>query len=125
MKYWLFRLGLALAAIFAPIQGMLMACLCLVAFDLITGIAAAHKRKEQIKSAGLKQTVLKLFIYELVIAFSFIAQHYLMSDALPIVNIVTGYIGVTEFLSIVENLNSVSGNNLLKALLERLSQTKQ
>lgn len=125
MKAVLLKLALAVVALLAPVQGMLLSCLFLVCFDLISGVAASYKRGDAINSSGLKQTLLKLFVYELVIALAYVAQHFLMADAVPLMNIVTGYVGVTEFLSIVENLNSISGSNLLQALLEKLNQTKQ
>lgn len=125
MKSAALKLLLATVAVFAPIQGMIIACFALVLIDLLTGIFAAKKRAEAITSSGLRRTAVKLFVYEAAIMLGFITQQYLTGPNIPVVSIITGFVGITELLSVLENLNTISGNDLLKALLEKLHQTKQ
>lgn len=115
------HLLLSILAIFAPAQDMILAAGALLIMDLITGIIAARKRKEPITSSGLRRSISKLFIYEIALCVAFVSQHYLMHDSIQIASIVAGYIGITESLSILENLNTASGNDLLKALMEKLN----
>lgn len=119
------KLLIAIAAVFAPIQGMLGACLALILVDLVSGVIAARKRNEPISSAGVRRTITKLFVYELAIMLGFLTQHYLMNDSLNIVNIISGFIGMTELMSVMENMNSASGGDLLKKLLELLGSANQ
>lgn len=121
MKSFLLKLSLSALAVLAPIHDMLAACLFLVLVDLITGIIKAVKAKESIVSSGFRRTLIKLFVYECAIILGFIAQKFLMNDSMPITNMISGFIGLTELLSVMENLNAISGGQLLKALLEKLN----
>lgn len=118
------KLGLSILAILAPIKGMVITCLILILIDLISGIAAAIKRKEKISSYGLRRTAVKLFVYESAIVLGFITEQFLLGPTIPVVSIITGFVGITELLSILENLNTISGTDLLKALLDKLHQPK-
>lgn len=99
---------------------MVLACFVLVLVDMVSGITAAKKLKNPITSAGLRRTLVKLLVYEAVILLAFLTTQYLTGPEVPLTNIAAGYFGLTEFLSIVENLNIISGNDLLKALLDKL-----
>jgi len=114
-----FILGIAL--VFSPIKQMLITAFCLVMADMILGMLAARKRKEPITSAGLGRTPVKLFVYGASICLGFLTQQYLTGDTFPILNIITSLIGLTEIKSILENLNDVSGTDLLRAILDKLS----
>lgn len=117
--------AVVLAAIFSPAKEMILASLALIVLDLITGLWAAKKQQIPITSGGIRRTVTKLFVYESAILIGYIAQHYLMQDKVPIASIISGFIGMTETLSCLENINIIGGGNLLKALLEKLnSQNK-
>lgn len=113
-------LGLSLLAIFAPIQSLLLTTGVMILADLITGIMAARKRKEPISSSGFRRTLVKIFVYESALMIAYLAEHY-MSDALPFVKVASSMISLVEIKSIYENLNIISGSNLLKALLDSLN----
>ena len=112
---------LSVLAVFAPIKGMLISSLVLIAADLITGIIAAKKRGESINSSGFRRTVVKVFVYQASIMLAYLAQHFMMSDAIPVTNMIASFVGLTELTSVLENLNSISGGNLLKQILEKLN----
>lgn len=120
MKAWLIKLGLSTLALFAPVQSIMLSAMALIVFDLMSGIWAARKRGDEIKSAGLQRTIVKLLVYEVAIAIGFIAQHYLMGDSLPVCNIIGSYVGLTELTSCYENINEVAGGELLKQILDKL-----
>lgn len=117
---WAIKLLLSVMAVFAPIKAVLATVLCLVLVDLITGCMAAYKRGEQITSAGLGRTVLKIFLYEIAIMFGYLAEHYLTGPLLPMSNIISSFISLNECTSVLENLNQISGDNLFKKLLNSL-----
>jgi predicted transcriptional regulator len=98
----------------------MVTALVLILADLATGVMAARKRKEKITSAGIRRTVSKILVYETAIALAFLAQTYMTGETVPVCNIVTGLIGMTEFLSVLENLNSISGKNLLKTMIDKV-----
>ncbi len=120
MKDFILKLISATMIALAPVQGMVITALVLIFMDLITGLMAAHKQKKKITSAGLRRTVSKVFVYEVAIVCAFLTQQHLTGDTVPVCNIVTGLIGMTEFLSILENLNTISGKKLLKTIIDKV-----
>jgi hypothetical protein len=111
----------ALIAVFAPAKGIVLTSFALVLIDLVTGIWAAKKRGEPITSQGLRRTLTKLAVYESALLIAFLAEQYLISDLLPVSKIVSSYIGVVELKSVLENVNDIGGNDLLKALINKLN----
>lgn len=111
---------LSILAIFAPAKELFIASGFLIFADLLTGITAAHKQGQPITSAGLRRTVSKLLIYNVAIASGFLVQHYFMKDAVPVSNIVSSAIGLTELKSIIENIDKIRGGSLFKEILSKL-----
>lgn len=121
---WIESWGIITVAIFAPIKGMLYTTLVLIAFDLITGILAAIKRKEPITSSNLRRTLSKLVIYESALMLAFGVEHYL-SDIIPFIKTVAGMIALVELKSIYENLGEIGGDPLLKTLAAKIGSENQ
>ena len=102
-------------AVLAPIQPLLVTVGVLIAADTVTGIMAAHKRGERIKSSGLGRAIVKLFVYQTVLITGFLMEKYLLQDTgIPITKLIGGYIGIVEMKSLVENAESITGIDLLK-----------
>ena len=118
---WVKACIVTLVAVLAPLRAQLITAFVLVMIDLFTGIWAAVKRKEKITSAGLGRTVAKVAIYQSSLLTAFLAQTFLIGDALPVLSIVSAFIGVTELKSVLENLSAASGQDLFKLLIEKLS----
>lgn len=111
---------ISLLAVFAPIKAVLLVTGFLIVADLVSGVMAAKKRGETINSAGLRRTLSKILVYNLAIVTGFLLETYMIDSILPVVKIIGGIIGVTEGLSIFENLNTISGTNVFKKVLEVL-----
>lgn len=120
MKPYLIHLLLATVAVFAPAQGMLTTALLLIVIDLITGILASKKQGKKINSSGLQRTIVKLLVYEISIMLAFLTETYLLNHSIPVSNIVAGFVGITELKSCLENLNVISGGDLLKQIVDKL-----
>jgi phage-related holin len=123
--HWTERLIVAAILVMAPAKSMIITTLVLILIDLVTGVLASRKMKRPITSSGLKKTIVKLAIYEVAIIAAFLTQTYLTGTEVPVSSIVTGYIGLTELTSVIENLNIISGNKLLKTLIEKLGTIKK
>lgn len=123
MLKWLEVLFISVCAILAPIQSMLLTVLILIVVDLVTGVMVAHKRSEPITSAGFRRSLSKLFVYELALILGFITQKYLLSDAISVTKMVSGMIGMIELKSVYENLNGLSGQDLLQSILAKLNSS--
>lgn len=124
------KAGLSMVAAFLfqkilPVSPFMAACTVLVVADWITGVSAARVRKEIIISRGLRKTINKSVYYMLAIMLS-----QMMQDIYPILTgttyIVGFYIASTEFLSIIENISTITGTNVIgavkKTILSRLKK---
>ena len=116
---------ISMFAIFAPIQSTLITVVALIAIDLVTGLMASRKQGQPITSAALRRTITKIFVYEMAVMVAFITQKYMVPDLLPLVKMASTMIAVVELKSIYENLNIISGEELLKSLIEKLGSSNQ
>jgi len=119
LKQYGFYLLVSITAVFAPINSTIITVFILILSDLILGVYAAMKRGEEITSAGLRRTISKLFVYEMVVLTSFLGETYLLGGILPVVKLVAGVIGITEIKSILENSGDITGLNF-KTVIKRL-----
>lgn len=108
-------------AIFIPIKPILLAAMTLCVVDLVLGVLAARKRKQKITSKGLGRTIVKIMVYEVAVCSGFVVQKYLINDAVPIVNLIGGLIGLTEMKSVLENLDAISGDKTFRTIVNRLA----
>jgi hypothetical protein len=120
MIEYLKSLMIAILAVFAPIKAVIVVTGVLVIADLITGVIAAHKKGEQITSAGLRRTVTKTTVYLSAVCLGFLVEKYMIDSILPISKLVSGIIGVVELKSLMENLNTIHGSDLFKSIIDKL-----
>lgn len=121
---WVEVILISALAVFAPIYHLLLTTGVLIVVDLVTGIWSASNRKEPITSAGLRRTVTKLFVYEVAIMLAYLTEHY-MSDIIPFVKMASAMVSLVELKSVYENLNDISGSDLLKVLITKLGSENQ
>lgn len=120
MKDYLTSLAVSIVASLAPAKELFAVALALIFIDLITGILAARKRGEQIKSAGIRRTVSKFCIYMTAIAVGFWIESIMLKGFLPVSNIAAGLISLVEGKSIFENLDVLNGSPIFKSLIKKL-----
>lgn len=125
MKPFIENATITIIAVLTPVKSMVLTTLVLIVIDLITGLVSAHKKGHKITSAGLRRTLIKFLIYEIAIIAAYLTQTYLTGETIPVCSLVSGFIGLTEFTSVIENLNSVSGGKLLKTLIDKLVTIKK
>lgn len=112
---------LAIVAVFAPTKQVVLTVMALSGADLISGILASRKVGVGVRSAGLKRTVLKLFVYEAATLCAFLVQVYLTGPDMPVMNWLSALIGLTELKSILENLDIVAGGSFFTSLTNKLA----
>lgn len=117
---WLKKILLVAAAALAPIKMILIAVGLLVLFDLITGMWAARRRGEALKSAAMRRTISKMLIYQLTVISGFLLEHYLLDGLIPVSKLVGGVIGMVEFKSILENASTIAGEDIVTLVLSKL-----
>lgn len=101
-----------------PVSQFMALTFALVLSDVVTGVWAAVKRKEAIRSNGFRRTISKIVLYFLAILLS-----KGMEDVLHIpklIYIVAGFIAMTEFKSNLENIAVVTGTDIWAHLVERV-----
>lgn len=110
----------AILAVFAPIKMIIITTIVLVFADLLTGMIAAHKRGESLKSSAMRRTITKILVYLSAVCLGFLVETFMLEGYLAVSKIVAGLIGVVELKSILENLDSVNGSPLFKSLIKKL-----
>lgn len=120
MKSYLSNLAISAIAALAPIKPVMITVGVLIVSDLITGVWAARKRGESITSAALGRTISKMVVYQTAVVTGFLLQRYLLGDALPVVNVIGGVIGMVEFKSFIENANCIVDGDVFKEILRKL-----
>lgn len=120
MKEWIYKGLLVLASVLAPIKSLLIACGALIVADMITGIMAARKRGEPIKSAEMRRSLSKMVVYQVAIISGFVLEQYMLEGLLPVSKVVAGVIGMVEFKSVLENTSAIAGQDVLKLVLDKL-----
>jgi hypothetical protein len=110
----------ALIAVLAPAKALLISVGFLILADLVTGVWAAIKRKEAIKSSALRRTISKLVVYQIAVISGFLVETYMLENIFPVSKVVASVIGLVELKSILENANSILGQDLFKSVVARL-----
>lgn len=124
MKPFLIKLCISLFAVFAPIRAAVLVAGVLITLDFVLGIAAALKLKEPITSKRMSDTVGKLIAYESTVCIAFLMQHYMMGDLLPVVNVACTYLAIVEGTSVLENLETLTGQPVLSGIIDKLNGMK-
>jgi hypothetical protein len=88
-------------------------------------LMASRKQNITINSSALGRTIVKSFVYLSAICCAFLVQQYLTTDVIPCTHIVASFIGMTELLSCLENLNIIGGGDLLKKVIDALSSNNK
>ena len=111
---------LFIAAFLMPIQTVGLAIGALVIADIATGVWASLKTGQKITSDRFSRSVTKSLVYLTALVVALIAQKYLFSDAVPVITVVSGFIGSTELLSVYENLTRISGMDFRKLVQDKI-----
>lgn len=113
-KTWI----LACMSIFLPIRELMLTIGFLVGADMVVGIWKALKTGQQIRSRRMSDTITKMLLYQLAIVSGFLIEKYIITDMLPIAKLIGSVIAIIEFKSIVESIESVTGQNLWTKIKE-------
>jgi hypothetical protein len=121
MLPWMKAFALSAVAVFAPVKAVLLSVFFLVLMDAVTGCWAAYKRGERITSAGLRRSLSKLLVFQIVILAAHVLEKYLIPGlGVPVVSLIAGVVGVVEGKSILENAGTIANTDIFKAVIARL-----
>jgi hypothetical protein len=116
-EIWSFLLKLiaGVTLFLAPVRDSIFAVFALVLVDLVFGLLAARKQGQRIESRKLAHTPLKFGVYFATIVVMFMADTWI-GLGVPACKIVTGIIGATEALSLLEKAQILTGAPVFEKL---------
>ncbi len=124
IQEWFIGTCIYLLSFFAPSKPFLLIIGFMVSCDMVTGIIAAYYRGEQIRSRKLARTVSKFIAYGIAILIAFVISDKFF-PTFPAMQLMGGYIAFIEIKSIDENIKTITGYSLFKAILEKLKSKQE
>lgn len=97
----------------------LAALFFLIIFDSITGVLAAKRTGDKIRSAKLVRTPIKIAIYFMLITAARIAEYSIPDQIAYLDEVVLAFLTLTELVSVMENIGKM-GYAIPKKLLANL-----
>lgn len=122
-KYFI-PLLLSVVAFFAPVHLMLGVVGGLLLIDTITGVWAAAKRGEAISSRRFSRVVGKAILYQIAVLSGHLLE-VALSGMIPMSKLIMGAIALTEGKSLIENINTIRGEDIFKHVLDRITAQKE
>jgi hypothetical protein len=110
--------------VIAPLKAIVLIIVAAVFIDFLLAIYHALKKGIPITSRKMYQTIPKLLIYISVILIVYYSNIYIFEVPMDLHKIVGGFILLTEFKSIDENINLILGFSLFSQLTDFLSRGK-
>lgn len=110
----------ALISFISPLVPTLYFVGILVMSDFITGVIKAHKA-QKLTSRRMSDKVWMTVGYFMAIMVAFAMEKY-FGDAVPMVKAVVAIIALTEIQSLRENIEKITGTDILKPLIKILRQ---
>lgn len=116
---FLYTTSLSAIALLTPVQPLCIAIFVLLCIDFVLGNASAMKLKLPIRSKEWKKTLIKFFVYELMLITSFILDKYFFPGDI-IVRIAMMAIGLVESKSIFEHGKILTGIDIWAIFKDKL-----
>jgi phage-related holin len=109
-------------ALVMPIIPAIVTTGVLIVADFTTGLYAAYRTKEVITSRRMRDTIDKIFIYNVSILLAHLIEKYMVAEAIPVLRIALGFIVLAEFKSISENFHKITGVNMYEKIMAYLKK---
>jgi hypothetical protein len=114
----------SIVGVIAPLKAIIFIIVAAVFIDFGLAIYNAWKKGIPITSRKMYQTIPKLLIYISVILIVYYSNIFIFEVPMDLHKIVGGFILLTEFKSIDENINLILGFSLFSQLTDFLSRGK-
>ena len=118
-----------LAALLAPVQGLVLCAVVFVAIDFATGVAASHRKacragvEWSFSSRRAWDTVLKLVFVMMGILLAWLLDSVVLTFVeLNLAKVFTGFVCGVEFWSYLENASEISGQPIFRTLRRLLKR---
>jgi len=123
----LFKFFAWVSVFIAPITELLIATGFFIIVDFITGIIKSVKKEgwRSIDSQRMWHTVTKMVLYLLGVVVAFVADKYIVPEPIPLLEIISGFICMTELKSIYENIGETTGINIWKQVVNYVNRQRE
>ena len=119
-----------LMAFISPIKALIIIVGLAILTDLFFGVWKSIKLKKRLTSNGFGRTIVKMFIYQIVLVGSFIIDRYILNELILIflqVDLLTTkllalYLVFSEATSINENLYEITGIDFFDRFLKFIKE---
>jgi phage-related holin len=105
-----------------PVHSVIFIMVFMVIVDFFTGIYRAFKDNEAITSKKLGATIEKMVLYMIGIIVSFVLQNHIGIDVFKIMWVFGTLIITREYISIIENIEGITGTRLVFAIRKYLDK---
>jgi len=112
---------ISLIALSAPIQPAILAIGVLVTIDLIFGIIASVRSGDKFSSRKLKDTAVKLLVYNLLLIAGFVSETY-MVNWIPFTKICLTFLAIIEITSIGESFQKITDKSFITFLRDSIEK---
>ena len=127
IKTILIKISIAVVSLLAPLQESIIAIGFLITVDLIMGLIASYRNNIALTSSRLKNTAVKMLVYNLLLISSFVCESFLI-PFIPMTKIALAFLGTVEITSLGESFQKITGISFIKYVKtyinERLNNTK-
>jgi phage-related holin len=105
-------------AYFASVAEMIHVMLIFLALDTISGIWAALKAGDKIRSQKLRRTVYKFLWYTVAVMSAWMMEKTFTLSWSHLASIVAGFISLVELKSIFENISRITGEPVFLRIIK-------
>lgn len=117
---FLIKFLMSIVLLLSPIIYSILGIGVLVGIDLIFGIMASVKKGEKFTSKRLKDSVVKLLVYNLLLIAGFVTETWI-SDWIPFTKIILSFLSIVEITSLGESFQSITGLSFVKFVKDYIS----
>lgn len=114
----------SLWAYLTPMREVFYCMLFFVIVDLIVGIVASSRNGIARSSRRSRKSIGKLLCYMGAILLAYVAEHTFAGDGIGSYKYVGGFICLVEFISILENMATITGNPIFLKIIMLIRGTK-
>lgn len=116
--------AVSLWAYLMPMKEVFYCMLFFVFIDLIAGIAASTKNGIGRSSRRARQSVIKFLCYMGAVLMAYVAEKTFAGEGVGSYKFVGGFICLVEFISILENMATITGNPIFLKIIKLIRGTK-
>ena len=121
IKTILIKVLIAVVSLLAPLQESIIAIGFLIAVDLTMGLIASYKNNIKLTSSRLKNTAVKMLVYNLLLISSFVCEKFLI-PFIPMTKIALAFLGTVEITSLGESFHKITGISFIKYVKTYINQ---